>query len=72
MTNLFQVLAFYKNLGIKVRATEYSTEGEALEYISGLRACETPYLMHKDGAILEMEPYGMTRVAMANLIEGYL
>lgn len=54
MINLFQVLAFYKNLGIKVRVTEYSTEGEALEYISGLRACETPYLMHKEGVILEM------------------
>lgn len=32
---MFQVLAFYKNLGIKVRVTEYSTEGEALEYIPG-------------------------------------
>ena len=31
---MFQVLAFYKNLGIKVRVTEYSTKGEALEYLT--------------------------------------
>ena len=41
---MYQVFAFYPNIDLKVRVTEYKTKAEAYEYISGLRMCETPYI----------------------------
>lgn len=38
------VIAFYKNLGINKRITNYSNKNAAYEYIGGLRLCDTPYL----------------------------
>ena len=71
---MYQVFAFYPHLGdaVKVRVTEYRTKGEAYDYISGLRMCDTPYLAHKNGNIFDVETYDLTREIMADMIEKYL
>ena len=69
---MYQVLAFYPNLGIKVRVTEYGSKTEAFEYCGALRLCETPYLMHRNGNVLDFATYDLTREKMAAMIEEYL
>lgn len=44
MSKRYLVVAFYENLGIKKRITDYSNKNDAYEYIGGLRMCDTPYL----------------------------
>lgn len=65
------VLAFYPNLGIKVRVTEYSRKNEMYEYIGALRICETPYIAMdtKTNITLDMETYGEDREKLAKLVE---
>jgi hypothetical protein len=44
MSKRYLVIAFYENLGINKRITDYSNKDDAYEYIGGLRLCDTPYL----------------------------
>lgn len=68
-----QVLAFYENLGIKVRVTEHTNRQEMMDYISGLRMCDTPYMVMRNfQEIVEIETFGMTRERMAELVEEFL
>ena len=56
------VIAFYENLGIKKRVTEYSNKNDAYEYMGGLRLCDTPYLAFD---VKKREIFDI------NLVEGY-
>ena len=69
----YTVIAFYPELPIKKRITEYSNQAEAYEYISGLRFCETPYVLfdNKTGKVLDSEGYGMTKQQMVGYINLY-
>lgn len=69
---MYRVLAFYPSLGIKVRVTEYKARDEAYDYISGLRFCDTPYLVLKNDNVIEIETYDLTREQMAEMVEKYL
>ena len=70
---MYQVFAFYPDLGVKVRVTEYKSQAEAYEYISGLRMCETPYAAWKDWKeMFDLETYGLTREQMAEMVQKYL
>lgn len=69
---MYQVFAFYPSLGIKVRVTEYKSKSEAFEYCGALRLCDTPYLMHKNGKVIDIATYDLTREQMAEMIEKYL
>ena len=68
---MYLVLAFYPTLGIKVRITEYKSKNEAFEYVSGLRFCETPYMILKDGKVIDIETYDLTKEQMAEMVEQY-
>lgn len=63
------VLAFYRNLGIHCRITDYSSKNDAYEYIRGLRFCDTPYMAKdtKTGAVFDRCNYDMTPEEMAAL-----
>lgn len=37
------VYAFYPNLGVPVRVTDYASKRDMYEYVSALRMCDTPY-----------------------------
>ena len=39
----YLVYAFYPNLGIPVRVTDYTSKRDMYEYVSSLRMCDTPY-----------------------------
>ena len=69
----YTVIAMYPALPIKKRITEYSNKNEAYEYISGLRFCETPYVMFDNdtGKVLDSEGYGMTKADLAGYINAY-
>lgn len=70
---MYQVFAFYPNLGLKVRVTEYKTKAEAYEYISGLRMCETPYAAWKNWKdMIDIETCDLTREKMAEIVKHYL
>lgn len=69
----YTVIAFYPTLPIKKRITEYSRKDEAFEYISGLRFCETPYILfdNKNGKVIDRENYDMQVVEMLEMIQKY-
>ena len=69
----YTVIAFYPTLPIKKRITEYSSRNEAFDYISGLRFCETPYVMfeNKTGKVIDSEGYGMTKADIVGYINQY-
>ena len=69
----YTVIAIYPSLPIKKRITEYKNKVEAFEYISGLRFCETPYVMfdEKTGKVIDSEGYGMTKAEIAGYINLY-
>ena len=69
----YTVIAIYPSLPIKKRITEYKNKDEAFEYISGLRFCETPYIMfdEKTGKVIDSEGYGMTKAEIAGYINLY-
>ena len=70
---MYQVFAFYPNINLKVRVTEYKTKAEAYEYISGLRMCETPYAAWKNWKnMFDIETYDLTREIMAEMVQKYL
>lgn len=56
----YLVFAYYPNLGIHCRVTDYSNKNEMYEYISGLRFCETPYqaIDTVKEVVLDKELYG--------------
>ena len=69
---MYQVFAFYPNLGIKVRLTEYSSTAEMYEYISGLRLCDTPYVAYQNyKKMVDLETYDMTREQLAQMLSEY-
>lgn len=39
------VYAFYPHLGIPVRVLDFNRKGELLDYVSGLRMTDTPYVV---------------------------
>ena len=39
----YLVYAFYPNLGIPVRVTDYENKRDLFEYVSALRMCDTAY-----------------------------
>lgn len=68
----YHVYAFYPNLGIKIRVTEYSNQNEMYEYIGALRLCDTPYMATKNYEnIIEVETYDLTREIMADMLKEY-
>lgn len=69
----YTVIALYPSLPIKKRITEYKNKDEAFDYISGLRFCETPYIMfdEKTGKIIDSEGYEMTKADLAGYINKY-
>ena len=70
--NRYLVIAFYENLGIKKRITDYASKNKAYEYISGLRMCETPYLAFdtKSNKIIDIGLYGRyTKEKMIQVID---
>lgn len=68
----YTVIAFYPDLPLKRRILEYDNESEAYEYISGLRFCETPYVMfNDDGVIIDRENYDMSGLQMLEIIQVY-
>ena len=70
---MYQVFAFYPNIPLKVRVTEYRNKAEAYEYISGLRMCETPYAAWKGWKeMFDLETYDLTLEQMAEMIQKYL
>ena len=70
---MYQVFAFYPNIPLKVRVTEYRSKAEAYEYIGGLRMCETPYAAWKNWKeLFDLETYGLTREQMAELVHKHL
>lgn len=68
---LWKILAFYPRLGIKVRVTEHRDISEAMQYINGLIATETPYLALCHSKVIEVREFDMTREEMAELVEKY-
>ena len=69
---MYQVFAFYPNLGIKVRLTEYSNTAEMYEYISGLRMCDTPYVAYQNyKKMIDLGTCNMTREQMAQMLRDY-
>ena len=56
------VIAFYENLCIKKRVTEYSNKSDAYEYMAGLRLCDTPYLAFD---------FIKLKIFDINLVDGY-
>lgn len=70
---MYQVLAFYPNIPLKVRVTEYKSKAEAYEYIAGLRMCETPYAAWKNWKeLFDLEVYDLTLEQMAEMAQKYL
>lgn len=69
----YTVIAIYPTILIKKRITEYSSKNEAFDYISGLRFCETPYVIveNKTGKVIDFEGYGMTKADIADYINQY-
>ena len=69
----YTVIALYPSLPIKKRITEYKNKDEAFDYISGLRFCETPYIMFDEntGKIIDSEGYEMTKAELAGYINKY-
>ena len=67
------VIAIYPSLPIKKRITEYNSKAEAYDYISGLRFCETPYVMFDDktGKVIDSEGYEMTKAELVEYINLY-
>lgn len=68
----YTVIAMYPDLPIKKRITEYDSKDEAFEYISGLRFCETPYVMfNEDGKVIDSEGYELGRAGLIEYIQVY-
>ena len=69
----YTVIALYPSLPIKKRITEYKKKDEAFDYISGLRFCETPYIMfdEKTGKVIDSEGYEMTKAELVEYINLY-
>ena len=69
----WKVLAFYPDLGIKIRVTEYDSEKEMRDYVDGgCKIYETPYLVLKDNTPVEYKAYDLTPLQMAAMVERYL
>ena len=69
----YTVIAMYPSLPIKKRITEYSNKSEAYEYITGLRFCETPYVMfdNKTGKVIDREGYELGVLGLLEYIQVY-
>lgn len=68
----YTVIAMYPDLPIKKRITEYDSKGEAFDYISGLRFCETPYVMfNENGKVIDSEGYELGRAGLIEYIQVY-
>ena len=73
MTKLkrYIVYAFYRNLAIKKRITDYSNMEDLLDYLQGLRFCETAYMAYdtKMQKIIDIGLYdNFTKEEMAKVI----
>lgn len=68
----YTVIAFYPDLDIKKRITEYDSKQEAYEYIACLRLLDTPYvLFNQEGKVLDREYYDMKPSEMIDFIQKY-
>lgn len=69
---MWRVFAFYPNLGIKIRGTEYKSRVEAMDYVSGLIECRTPYFVLNGEKMSEYKSFDMKPEEMAEMVEEYL
>lgn len=69
----YTVIQFYPGLGVPVRAVEYKKYSEAIETVNICRNyAEVPYLLLRDGKIIDFAEFDLGRKAMAEMIEKYL
>lgn len=72
----YLVYAFYPNLGIPVRVTDYTSTRDMYEYVSALRMTDTPYCVQdvsnkSNPTTIEVEYADISRKKMVEMLQDW-